>query len=157
MNEDNVLNQVSLAFEYCYLHDSWVTPLEEALSDVDLDVALFKLNQDSKSIWEIALHLTVWNENIVERVQTKVATRPTEGAWPKLPEFQDARAWEQSKERLKHSFESVQQLIESTTMAEINASPYGLADLLCRFTHAGYHIGQITILKQALSRSTAHT
>ena len=150
MNEEDVLNQVSIAFEYCYLHDAWVTPLDEALSGIDSNTARLKLSQESKSIWEIVLHLTVWNENIVERVQTKVATRPIEGAWPKLPEHQDAQAWETAKHRLRQSFESVQTLIHSTTMTEINASPYGLADLLCRFTHAAYHIGQITILKQGL-------
>ena len=31
---------------------------------------------------------------------------------------------------------------------KINASPYGLGDLICRFTHNGYHLGQISKIRE---------
>ena len=33
-------------------------------------------------------------------------------------------------------------------IAELDGPPYGLGDLLCRFIHVAYHIGQITKLRE---------
>jgi hypothetical protein len=33
--------------------------------------------------------------------------------------------------------------------------PYGLADLLCRFIHNGYHIGQITKMRECQAAQNA--
>jgi len=148
MNEKDVLKQVSIGFEYSYRHDDWVTPMEEAVAGIDAETATRKLKADTRSIWEIVLHLAVWNENIIERIRTKSKAKPAEGNWPKLPEIQDEAAWEQAKGRLRNSLESVQSMLRDSSLSEINDGPYGLADLLCRFTHNGYHIGQITVLRE---------
>jgi len=140
---------VSIAFEYSYLHDDWVTPLSEALEGVSVEEALRKVGETS--IWMIVLHLAVWNENIVERIETGEKTHPTEGAWPALPAVQDEAAWETAKRRLWDSLELVKGLIEHTPIETIDSRAYGLGDLFCRFNHMAYHVGQITKMREVFS------
>jgi hypothetical protein len=150
MDDAALKKDILTAWEYSYLHDDWVNPLEEALEGVTAEQALWRPGPDAMGIWDIVLHLAVWNENIVERVETGQAARPWEGAWPAIPEAKDEPAWEASKQRLTDSLESVRKMIEATSIEKIQASTYGLPDLLCRITHNGYHLGQITKIRECM-------
>jgi len=79
VTEETVKSIVKTAFEYSYLHDSWVHPLSEALEGLNAEQACWRSCDQCKSIWDIVLHLAVWNENIVQRVQTGAAVSPVEG------------------------------------------------------------------------------
>lgn len=148
MTEKEIVQAVDVAFEYSYMHDDWVTPLDEALEGLSADEASRSPKPGAKSIWEIVLHLAVWNENIVARVKTRAVSRPEEGAWPPLPANASEDAWQQAQSRLRQSLLSVRDLLQSTTLEQIQASPYGLADVLCRLTHNGYHIGQFVKIRE---------
>jgi hypothetical protein len=150
MTEETMRHDVLVAFEYSYLHDDWVNPLEEALAGVTVDQALWEPGPDSNGIWRIVLHMAVWLENIVARVETGEESRPSEGAWPPLPTIQDEAAWEAAKKRLWNAQEAVRRMIESTPWEKIQNSPYGLPDLLCRITHNVYHLGQITKIRECM-------
>lgn len=150
MDDRKLRNDVLVAFEYSYLHDDWVNPLEEALAGVTAEQARWEPEPGSNGIWRIVLHLAVWNENMVQRVETGEKSRPAEGAWPPLPEVQDEEAWEGSKKRLWDAEESLRTTIASVPWEKIENSPYGLPDLLCRITHNGYHLGQITKLRECM-------
>lgn len=143
-----IRNQLAVAFEYAYLHDDWVNPLAEALAGVTVNEALWKPVADSKCIWEIVLHMAVWNENIVERIRSGQPVRPAEGAWPTLPDSPTGPAWEVAQRRLTDSLAAVRETIESTPLEGLLNAPWGIADLLCRYIHNGYHIGQITKLRE---------
>jgi hypothetical protein len=39
-------------------------------------------------------------------------------------------------------------MLETASMTQIENSKYGLPELLCRFIHAGYHIGQIIKMRE---------
>src|SRR4029078_296164 len=106
--------------------------------------------QEGKGIWDIVLHLTVWNENIVERTKTREKTHPKEGAWPPPPTTADANQWELDKKRLVDSIESIRSMIQSTPLDDLQAAPYGLGDLLCRMTHLGDHLGHIGKLRECV-------
>ena len=41
------------------------------------------------TIWEIALHMTAWNREVLRRVKTGVARNPEDGDWPPQPEASD--------------------------------------------------------------------
>jgi len=153
MNQEALRKDVLVAFEYSYLHDDWVNPLEEALDGVTYVEALWSPGPDSMNIWRIVLHLAVWNENMVQRIETGEASKPDEGAWPPLPVVQDESTWTDSKQRLRNAEESLRSTIASVPWEKIQNSPYGLADLLCRLTHNGYHLGQITKLRECISTS----
>lgn len=148
MSDDDVRKDVLVAFEYCYLQDDWVNPLDKALAGLSVIDALRNNGQDTKCIWEIVLHLAVWNENIVNRMLSGEPSRPAEGAWPALPSVADDGAWKAAKSRLWSSLELVKSTIETAPFERLIGPPYGLPDLLCRFTHMGYHLGQITKLRE---------
>lgn len=148
MDEAGVLRDIAVAFEYSYQHDDWITPLEEALEGLTWQHAVTRPRSDSTCIWEIVLHLALWNEDIVRRVETGRRVESPEGSWPALPEELDESAWEAAKSRLRKSLKGVESMLKTTSLAQIAASPYGLPDLLCRITHNGYHIGQITKIRE---------
>jgi hypothetical protein len=153
--DDRVLKEALLtAFEYSYLHEDWVSPLQDVLAGLDATEARFRTTPEGKCIWEVLLHVAVWNENIVERIRTGQATRPVEGAWPQMPDSGDEAAFEQAKARLWASLDSVRLTIADSPVSLLAAAPYGIADLICRFTHIGYHLGQITKLRQSYPSST---
>ena len=148
MDEGTIRKHIRIGFEYSYLHDDWVNPLADALEGVTASEALSRPCPDCKGIWDMVLHMAVWNENIVERIRTGKPGRPADGAWPPIADPPDEEAWERAKQRLMNSLESVRETIESTPLGVIEASPWGLGDLFCRFIHNAYHIGQITKMRE---------
>jgi len=148
MEEETLRRELLVGLEYAYAHEDWVTPLDEALDVLTPQAALWRQGPDTPSIWEIVLHLAVWNENIVQRVATGKPVHPDEGAWPPLPEVRDGEAWEAAKNRLQASLASVKTMIAEMPLSTIQASPWGIGDLLCRFTHVAYHLGQITRIRE---------
>lgn len=157
MTDDKLLRDLKAAFEYAYRHDEWVSPLEDELDGLTAADASWRPAPDAKCIWEIILHMTVWNENIIERIVSSEKSRPTEGAWPAMPDSADEAAWEAAKVRLRHTLQETEDFFSTTTMAKIEASPYGLPDLLVRYIHLGYHIGQITKLREERFRTLARS
>src|SRR5579871_3821725 len=143
-----VRKAVLLGLEYSYEHDDWVNPLADALKGVSATEAAWRPRPDMKSIWEIVLHMAVWTENIIERMRSGEIARPSEGAWPPLPASQGEAAWEQAQQRLWDTLAALRAYIETSPPDSLLGGPYGLADLLCRFTHNGYHLGQITLLRE---------
>ena len=151
---------IAVAFEYSYLHDDWVNPLENALAGVTVEQALWRPAPGSKGIWEIVLHLAAWNENMVERRRCKLERNGHERA--NGPRDQCARGDRPLSfcrhgrrrgfdvERLWNSLDSVREMIESTSLEAIEQGPYGAGDLLCRFIHNGYHLGQITKMRECM-------
>src|SRR6476659_1713269 len=106
MEEDAIRKELDIAFEYGYAHEDWVNPLAEALEGVSARAALWRPSAEGKGIWDIVLHLAVWNENIVERTETRQKAHPSEGAWPSPPSNPDETAWMRDKARLTASIEA---------------------------------------------------
>lgn len=149
MDEQTLRQTILTAFEYAYMHEDWVNPLDDALVGVTAEQAAWRPpGSEDMGIWDIVLHVAVWNENIVERIETGQNTHPTEGAWPARAAVLDDAAWEAAKQRLRDSLDSVHRLIETVPFEKIDQSPYGLPDLMCRFNHVAYHLGQITKIRE---------
>ncbi len=148
-----------LAFKYAHNEDDWVFPLASALAGVTASEAAWKpdpADPDLRCIWQIVLHMTVWTENIVQRMAQRMRGeppgKPPEGAWPPLPAALNEAAWEETQRRLWDALAALRTHIEATpTAAMLDCGSVGysqLADLLCRLIHNAYHIGQITILRE---------
>lgn len=156
MDEQAVKQEILIAFEYAHFHEDWVTPLSEVFEGMTAPEAAWKPNAETPSIWQIVLHMTVWTENIVERMaqrmQGELPGHPSEGAWPPLPVTLDEAAWENHRQRLENALTALRTHIETTPLAAMldygNAGYSQLADLFCRFTHNAYHLGQITKLRE---------
>jgi len=151
MEMEEVKSHVLTAWEYTYLRDDWLNPLADAIGGVSVEDALWRPGRNAKCIWEIVLHMAAWTENIVERMRTGEPTRPAEGAWPPLPEVSDQPAWDATRSRLWRSLEDLRKYIESGPPDVLMSGPWGLADLLCRFIHNAYHIGQITKMRECMA------
>jgi hypothetical protein len=150
MNEQNLRALLKIGFEYAFLHEDWVEPWSAALDGISAERARWRPSEHAMGIWDIVLHVAVWNENIVARVQTGEPLRPDEGAWPPLPSKADEDAWSLAKQRLWDSFEMVRTMIEATPMNKLESAPYGLGDLLCRFIHSAYHVGQVVKIRECM-------
>ena len=148
MDQEAVRRDVLIAFEYSYQHDDWVYPLADALAGVTAAEAAWRPGPDLKGIWNIVLHMAVWTENIVERMRSGEDAHPAEGAWPPPPAVPDEAAWEAAQRRLWDALAALHAYIETNTLDALAGSPYGLGDLLCRFIHNAYHIGQITKMRE---------
>jgi hypothetical protein len=157
-----VQRDVLLAFEYSYNHDDWVFPLADALLGVTAQAATWTPNSadtETRNIWQIVLHMTVWTENIVERMHQRERGeppgRPAEGSWPALPPVLDENAWQDTQQRLWNAMNGLRSHISDTSIAAMldtgNAGYSQLADLLCRLIHNAYHIGQITKLRDCMA------
>lgn len=147
MTKEEIVEAVRIGFEYSYMHEEWIEPLEQVLDAVTAEGAL-RRPAGGMGIWDIVLHLAVWNENIVDRIRTGEKSPPSEGAWPPHVETADEVAWSAAKDRLWQSLHAVDQLLQTCSLEDIQKSPYGLPDLLCRLTHNGYHIGQIEKMRE---------
>ena len=155
INPEDLRRDIFVAIEYSHDQEDWVTPLTEALDGVSPDDAAWKpvIQSDQvKSIWEIVLHMAVWTENVIVRMHGDRRAHPVEGAWPAMPDNRTEEAWAQSKSRLFDAVESLRNEVKAASMADlmVKTDDYGslLDEILCRTIHNGYHIGQITKLKQ---------
>lgn len=53
-----------------------------------------------------------------------------------------------AQKRLADSLSAIRESIETVPMLQLEQNAYGIPDLLCRFTHIGYHLGQITKMRE---------
>jgi hypothetical protein len=143
-----VKRDVLIALEYSYIHDDWVHPLTEALDGVTAEEALWRSGPKTKGIWDIVLHMAVWTENIVLRKRSGEIVRPEDGPWPPPPAIPDEAAWQAAQQRLWDSLASLRSQLERDPPSALLDAPYGMGDLLCRFIHNAYHIGQITKMRE---------
>src|SRR5205085_3867533 len=133
MDDDAVRKDLLIGFEYSHLHDSWVNPLADALDGVTAEQAIWRPGPDMKGIWDIVLHMALWNENIIERIESGQPVRPSEGAWPAPPSSPSDGEWERAKKRLWDSLAALRALLETAPISKLEAAPYGMGDLVCRF------------------------
>jgi uncharacterized damage-inducible protein DinB len=137
--------------------DAWHGPaLLELLEDVDAATAAGKPLPDTHSIWELVLHITVWDSAAVRRLNGEktqptgtanfpVVPKPTEPAWRKA--VADARRTHDALVR------KVAALPETRLRERVPGKKYDFYFMLHGVAqHELYHAGQIAILKKAGGR-----
>ena len=135
--------------------NAWHGPaLLELLEDVSASMAAAKPLPDVHSIWELVLHIAVWDGAALRRLagekcQPKgtanfpLAMKPTEVAWRKA--VADAK---RTHDRL---VKTVAALPESRLRDRVPGKKYDFYFMLHGVVqHELYHAGQIAILKKAL-------
>jgi hypothetical protein len=140
--------------------DAWHGPsLQEILSDVATGEATMKPIPDAHSIWEIVLHIAVWEGVVTGRLEgnAKEPTKPEED-WPPIAMPGDG-AWRQavaalseSRAKLKRALLAFSETRLGETVPGKNYSFYVMAHGIVQ--HDLYHAGQIALLKRA-SRSAS--
>jgi uncharacterized damage-inducible protein DinB len=134
--------------------NAWHGPaVVELLADVRADTAAAKPIADVHSIWELLLHIAVWDNAGLVRLSGKkyqptgtdnfpLVTKPTEAAWRK--------AIAQAKRTHDRLTKTVASLPEARLRDRVPGKRYNFSHLLHGIVqHELYHAGQIAILKKA--------
>jgi uncharacterized damage-inducible protein DinB len=133
---------------------AWHGPaLLELLEDVDAVTAAAKPLPEVHSIWELVLHVAVWDDAALRRLDGKkwqptglanfpLVTKPTEAAWRKA-----VAATKRTHDRL---VKTVAALSDSRLADRVPGKRYDFYHMLHGTAqHELYHTGQIAILKKA--------
>jgi uncharacterized damage-inducible protein DinB len=145
-----IADQLRRAFD----GSAWHGPaLLELLEDVDAATAAAKPLPDIHSIWELVLHVAVWDDAGLRRLDGKkwqpiglanfpAVTKPTEARWRKA-----AAAATRTHDRL---VKTVAALPDSRLRERVPGKRYDFYHMLHGIAqHELYHAGQIAILKKA--------
>ena len=135
--------------------NAWHGPsLEEILEGVDGQTALHRPIARSHNIWEITLHIAVWESAALRRLSGEVVrTVKPEEDWPPVSDATEA-AWQNSLDQLRRGHTKLRERIARLSdrqldepVPEMGYDVYFLLHGVVQ--HALYHAGQIAILKKA--------
>jgi uncharacterized damage-inducible protein DinB len=94
-----IADQLARAFD----GDAWYGPnLLGVLRGLTPGQAAHRPLPQAHTLWEIALHVTAWNREVLRRLRTGTARDPEDGDWPPQPEATEEN-WRWTVERLEHS------------------------------------------------------
>jgi len=133
---------------------AWHGPaLLELLGETPVDLAPAKPLAHAHSIWEIVLHVTAWNDAILQRVQGKEIELDAEQDWPQVKDFSES-AWAATVKKLRQSYEALYAGIGKLTDAKLTEMAPGRDHDVYVMVHGVihhilYHAGQIAVLKKS--------
>jgi uncharacterized damage-inducible protein DinB len=145
-----IADQLRRAFE----GDAWHGPaLLELLQGMDARTGSAKPLANVHSIWELLLHIAVWDEATLQRLAGKVCQPEGEANFPPASEQTDG-AWRKAVANAKRTHDTlvktVETLSDSRLRDQVPGKDYDFYHLLHGVVqHELYHAGQIAILKKA--------
>jgi uncharacterized damage-inducible protein DinB len=134
--------------------DAWHGPsVLELLSDVDAKTAAAKPIANAHSIWELVLHIAVWDAASLRRLDGEVCQPEGTDNFP-IPPKATAVAWRKAIADCKRTHnllvKTVAALPESRLRDRVPGKKYDFYFMLHGVAqHELYHAGQIAILKKA--------
>ena len=138
--------------------EAWHGPsLDEILKDVSAETALRRPIAGSHNIWEISLHIGVWESIVRRRLSGEVVVSVTrEQDWPPVGDTSET-AWQKTLDDLRHGHEHLQQAIARLADRQLGEPVPGMGYnvyfmLHGTVQHTLYHAGQIAILKKAANQ-----
>ncbi len=146
-----IADELKRAFE----GNAWHGPaLREVLDGVTAQKAATRPFRSVHSIWEIVLHVSVWQEVVRRRLEGElISDLPPEEDWPAVRDT-GKQAWKKSLEDLEGSYSALRQRMSLLDDARLNEKVpgmnYSVYVMLHGVTqHDLYHAGQIALLKKA--------
>ncbi|MBI2955798.1 MAG: DinB family protein [Acidobacteria bacterium] len=150
---ERIADQLRRAFE----GNAWHGPaLREILSGVTATQAVARPLPRAHSIWEIVLHIGVWESVVRRRLAGEVIVDlPPEQDWPAVADTSDA-AWRKTLAELARGHQALRQAIAGLSEAQLAApvagQDYSVYVMLHGVVqHDLYHAGQLALLKKALT------
>lgn len=134
--------------------EAWHGPgLFELLDDVDAAMAATRPIPDVHSIWELLLHVAVWDDAALVRLSGKKHQPTGPKNFPPVSKANQA-AWRKAVAQTKRTHEvlvkTVAALPEARLRDRVPGKRYNFAHMLHGIAqHELYHAGQIAILKKA--------
>lgn len=133
--------------------DAWHGPeLRKILSGIDFRKAAARPVSDHRSIWELVLHISKWEEVFCLRLEGREIREPLEGDWPAAPE-QTESAWQNALRFLDETHERIVRIVSKLDDSNLDQLVVG-KDFTTGYMlhgivrHHVYHSGQIAILKR---------
>lgn len=140
--------------------DAWHgTPLLSILEGITAKQAMLRPLATAHTIWELLLHITAWEGEVLRRLRTGEAALPEEGDW-QIVEDSSESAWEQAQQRYNSVHgELVQEIMNLSDnnldtvpaiprMREVGTGVSLYVLLHGIVQHGIYHAGQIALLKK---------
>ncbi len=134
--------------------DAWHGPaLMEILAGVDAASASARAIPKAHTIWELALHITAWDNAILRRIAGGAASPTDEENFPKVKDSSEP-AWRETLANLQSQHQKLLRVIsdmpDSRLTEQVPGKDYDFYFLLHgTVQHALYHAGQIVLLKRA--------
>jgi uncharacterized damage-inducible protein DinB len=132
--------------------DAWYgDPTMTVLRDVTAEHASRRPIARAHSIWEIVLHMTSWQREVLRRLHTRVAHEPEDGDWP-APPAPSEDAWRDTVARLETAHREL--------LAEIERfPPFALGEILgdARDAPLGSGVTYYVLLHGIVQHNLAHT
>lgn len=145
-----IADQLRRAFE----GDAWHGPaLLELLEGMDARTASAKPLPNVHSIWELLLHIAVWDESTLQRLAGKVSQPTGDANFPPVSD-RTASMWRKAVADAKRTHDTLVKTVEglpdSRLRDQVPGKDYNFYHLLHGVVqHELYHAGQIAILKKA--------
>ena len=149
-----IADQLRRAFE----GEAWHGPsLLEILRGVSAAGAAARPLPKSHRIWEIVLHIAVWDDAARRRMAGEVVQPTPEQDWPAVGETSPA-AWERTLDHLKRTHDALVEAVAAFSDARLLDRVPGKEPDFYSFyymlhgivQHELYHAGQIALLKKAV-------
>jgi uncharacterized damage-inducible protein DinB len=136
--------------------EAWHGPsVLELLQGIDAKAAARRSIDHVHSIWEIVLHIAVWDEAALRRMQGKVAQPTGDEDWPPVTDFSE-QGWQQTMQKLVQTHKDLVASVGAFPESRLNERVPGKTQDYYNFyymlhgiaQHELYHAGQIAILKK---------
>jgi uncharacterized damage-inducible protein DinB len=127
--------------------------LDELLEGVSAPAALARPIGGAHNIWEIVLHIGVWESVVRRRLSGEVVTDlPPEQDWPPVRDA-SGEAWKEALTEFQRGHEQLQQAVARLADRQLGepvpGTGYSVYFMLHgAIQHALYHAGQIALLKK---------
>jgi uncharacterized damage-inducible protein DinB len=138
-----------------YEGEAWVGPCLRGLLDgVTAAQAASRPLPQAHTIWELVLHVTVWEAVVLRRLAGEDVEPTGEHDWPPVHDSSEA-AWQKALTDLERGHRALREAIAGLTDARLNdpvpGKGYSVYFMLHGLVqHDLYHAGQLALLKKAL-------
>jgi uncharacterized damage-inducible protein DinB len=138
--------------------DAWHGPsLLEVLKDVDAATAVARPLNDVHSIWELVLHIAVWDRVAGIRLTGKISQPTGLANFPLAPSTPTEAAWQAAIEETRRDHnalvKTVAALSDERLLDRVPGKKYDFYHMLHGSAqHELYHAGQIAILKKGMAQ-----
>ncbi|MBI2826091.1 MAG: DinB family protein [Planctomycetia bacterium] len=138
-----------------YHGKAWHGPaVAELLSDVTAAQAAARPAAGSHSIWELALHMLAWKDEVRRSLTAPARELDPNEDWPPVADTSEG-AWREARDRLAASHRALEAAASQLDAAQLAAPVIGTSrpveEMLHSIVHHDlYHAGQIALLKTGL-------
>jgi uncharacterized damage-inducible protein DinB len=154
---ERIANQIHLAYYNGFWGGGSLRDLFQSLTFSD--AALHPI-PGAHSAWEIALHLTVWNNIFRSRIEDEDSGYPYDTDWPTPAETTEAN-WTLTLDDLDYAYQSlldaVRKLKTEVLYEFVPGKKFTFYEMLHGVSqHDYYHAGQVMMLKKAISAKSGN-